>query len=396
MPSLKERFIAGFSLAGCGDAMGYNKGEWEFCRSGQTIHREVMKRTENQGVLSLSIDGWKVSDDQVMHLATGEGMKAWWNAATSQEKCEHDIRKTSLFPAISKAYVACWDDMDGRAPGMTTGTGILRMERSGRWDAVNYSGSGGGCGGAMRTMCIGMVFFEESEQDNLIACGIEAGRMTHNHPTGFFGSLVSALFTAFALRGVPVQFWGCKLVNEILPKAYAYLKEEKRDYALYEKDLLFFEKKWSEYLKLRGLSSEESNALPVFPQSYDVKARDKFYSSISYSGWGGASGDDSVIIAYDALLGCIFDHDNYHHSSKPVETISEKLENPRRWAEYCLRGVLHGGDSDSTGVIGAVWYGCLFGLVDVPQHHYEKVEYNARAVDLAKVLFDIYQQRTKK
>jgi len=54
-------------------------------------------------------------------------------------------------------------------------------------------------------------------------------------------------------------------------------------------------------------------------------------------------GVDSVIIAYDALLGS---SDN--------------------WEELCLRGMLHGGDSDSTGTIAAAWFGAAYGFKDIP------------------------------
>lgn len=66
---------------------------------------------------------------------------------------------------------------------------------------------------------------------------------------------------------------------------------------------------------------------------------------------GGSSGHDSVIIAYDALLGCGGD-----------------------WNEFLKRGALHGGDSDSTGAIGAAWFGVLFGYKGVPENHFENLE----------------------
>jgi ADP-ribosylarginine hydrolase len=41
------------------------------------------------------------------------------------------------------------------------------------------------------------------------------------------------------------------------------------------------------------------------------------------------------------------------------------------WEELCLRGALHGGDSDSTGCIAGAWFGALYGLDGVPRNHYE-------------------------
>ena len=67
--------------------------------------------------------------------------------------------------------------------------------------------------------------------------------------------------------------------------------------------------------------------------------REHFYKDASFHGWGGASGDDSVIIAYDAILG-----------SKGI------------WSELCLRGILHGGDNDTTGTIAGAWFGALYGF----------------------------------
>ena len=87
-------------------------------------------------------------------------------------------------------------------------------------------------------------------------------------------------------------------------------------------------------------------------QAWGVRERDAYYSSISWDGWGGASGrphknlpfpfacshpimrrwgcgwagHDAVIIAYDALLGA-----------------------KSSWHELAYRGILHGGDNDTTG-----------------------------------------------
>ena len=85
-----------------------------------------------------------------------------------------------------------------------------------------------------------------------------------------------------------------------------------------------FEKKFARYLKLRGI--DKPGGTPSWPTPFGVAERDKFYTSLSFDGWGGASGDDSVLIAYDAVLAC-----------------------NGSWEEFAMRGILHGGDNDSTG-----------------------------------------------
>lgn len=80
--------------------------------------------------------------------------------------------------------------------------------------------------------------------------------------------------------------------------------------------------------------------------------------------WPGALGLDSVIIAYDALLSTL----DYEKRQK------EKGLSVNKWEEVCLRGMLHGGDSDSTGTIVGAWYGALYGYKDVYESNYAHSE----------------------
>lgn len=103
---------------------------------------------------------------------------------------------------------------------------------------------------------------------------------------------------------------------------------------------------WENYLKVRGIESGTSKAR--FPDKYGVAERDVFYKTITNSHWAGANGIDSVLIAYDGLLGCHGD-----------------------WTELCLRAVLHGGDNDSTGCIAGSWFGAVYGFAGVAENNYK-------------------------
>ena len=130
----------------------------------------------------------------------------------------------------------------------------------------------------------------------------------------------------------------------------------------------YFETHWRDYLALRQLTSGKTDAVFEDHDVNSVKERDVFYKSLSYSGTGGASGHDAPMIAYEALL----------------NTWRPEGDKRRQWIYLCEHSMLHGGDSDSTGIIAAACWGAMEGYTGVPENHYKNLEYRNRLASLGK------------
>lgn len=358
--SLYTRFEASLILSAVGDAVGYRRGKWEFLKDGPRIHQQFNDMGRFKGLKVNDHKSWPVSDDTVMHLATAETLT---HAQFSQASSSSFHDQMTL---MTKFYDHSMDDMDGRGPGLKCMQSLSMLRKQPhRWNELKYDGSGGGCGGSMRAMCIGLRYFGEERRDELVRYALESGRITHNHVNGFMGAVVSAAFTAFAIEDIPPRKWGRLLLDQIIPKALSYVNESGRDVEKIQVDMTKFGTKFLSYMQQRNVVSGETEA--VFPEQYGVVERDAFYRTWSFSGWAGASGDDSVIIAYDAVLG----------SGNNWETLVE-------------RAVLHYGDNDSTGAIACAWYGALYGYPDASyEQNWKGIEYEDRLKKQAKLLYDL-------
>jgi len=115
----------------------------------------------------------------------------------------------------------------------------------------------------MRSACIGLVY--KSDIQKLVEVSIESGRITHHNPLGYLGAVVSAYFTALAIKGEDPNNWLHLLLKEAMPKAQAYIaKSREAEANLKGGDWQMFENCWKQYAQKRKMSITELSS-PTFP-----------------------------------------------------------------------------------------------------------------------------------
>uniref|UniRef100_A0A4W4HHN7 ADP-ribosylarginine hydrolase n=1 Tax=Electrophorus electricus TaxID=8005 RepID=A0A4W4HHN7_ELEEL len=261
-----------------------------------------------------------------------------------------EVRRASLLNCLIGYTVLHLATAEALATGLSTEPARddpSAQHVAGKGYRVPFDVKSGGCGAAMRAMCIGYPWPEQLS--SLAAVAVETRRMTHLHPTGFLGAVVSALFAAYA---------------EACPIAKEFVKSAGYAVSVTERDSGYFAEKWEWFLKLRGLSSGEGPV--IWADQYGTAERDAAYKSFSWSGWAGRSGHDAPMIALDALRGA-----------------------GSNWEELMNRAGFHGGDSDITAVIACCCRGLLYGPEGVPECNYSNLEYRDRLENSAEKLYEL-------
>ncbi|XP_075346062.1 ADP-ribosylhydrolase ARH1-like [Mycteria americana] len=271
-----------------------------------------------------------------------------------------------LLQELARCYMATMGDMEGRKPGPTSILGISQLRpREPEGYRIPFKPTGTGCGAAMRSLAIGLRYPHTRELLTLIRV---SRRMTHHPPTGYLGVLAVALFGALGARGEPPERWGAELLW-VLPLAWDYVEGTEVAAGDNAATWPFFGDAWHRYLESRGLL--EGRGPPQVPSLPSPAERDAVYLGWALEGWPGRSGHDAPMVALEALLAA-----------------------GRCWGDLCARGVLHGGDSDSTGTIATGCWGLRGGLAPVPPGLHCCLEYCGRLRDAAHRLHALAWERS--
>ena len=377
---LDKKINAALLLGVMGDMIGFGNGVTEFnednifsednygenfVKSGADYSSElVFNFIADGGFYSHPKSTYTVSDDTIMLLANATAIIKWFKDNTESDT---DLDITSLINLIRLEYIKLIKerlDLDKfervYKGGVTTISYLKKIMNGDDYKKFAYDDKAGGSGGSMRSMIFGTVFYKKEDVLKLIECCIESTFLTHPNAIAFLGSIVVALMTSFAMRGIEPNRW-CSDMLEIIDSDiidnYMMTHHETR-LSFYQRDKKIFINKWRNYMEDKFDEFDytyKKSKIMKYPAQRSI-----YYHSFSNKKkniYPGAGGDDSAIIAYD----CLMDADG-------------------SWDKLVFYSMLHVGDSDTTGMIAGYLYGSYYGLnkvytkmIDNMIDHKEKV-----------------------
>ena len=362
----KEKIFASLVLGSYLDTLGFFNGVWEFnynmhvktLQDALLINYEIIHKFFSMGGFSMNISHWNASDDTIMIIAT---MKACKKGGKLKDfiQCYIDI-----LPQLEEKK---------RASGITTLNSLRILKKNPDINKISYSSTMGGNGAAMRTHYIGIYF---DSIDKIIEISILSSRLTHNHPVGFLGGMVTALFTHYALQDIEPWKW-CdmllklnedgtidKIVSKMpTPNFNKYMKDKEEFWNIWYKYKEFRLNKFE--LKGKEFSFGSERFLDLLKICYDIKN----FDNIPYDRMGG-SGATATIIAYDSILMSIINKDE---GEARVDLSDNNYY--YNWESMVFHSTLHFGDNDTIGTIAGCWYGALRGFDNFNKDTIEQLEF---------------------
>lgn len=384
MDNKLEKYLASIYLASVGDRIGFGDGLREKNYLNEVINVDntpnyqslgeglstlmIFRFIAEGGITGLNIDNMLASDDTVMHLDTIEGLIEDYN------------NRDELYNNVTKHYLETFQDIaylrDVLLAGRQTIDAIKNIQTGVNWRNFSYNKLAGGSGGPMRTMCIGLAFYQSDNLLKLIESTIMITSITHPNCTAFIGSIASALFTSYALKGMNPETWIFEfirllessviddIVEKIKPGYIEFFKEDKKSFLF--KLNTYIESSFDNY---NYMFNESSNRV-LYPWKRMMYYHDNFATN-KKNIYPGSGADDVIIIAYDCLM---MAKNNY-----------EKL---------IYMSMINIGDSDTIGSIVSAWYGALYGFGETSQNLTLKTDkYYILIEQLARKLYDKYYDK---
>lgn len=377
---IKEKIKASIFLQSYFETLGFKNGSWEFnfrnnprsIESSAYYWTKIMHEFFSLGGFSkINIKDWKSSDDTIMAIASGKACLKSINSEESIEKFYID------------EYIKIEDLLkeDIRYSGNNTLETLAFIKRLQKINKLKYNVKAGGNGAAMRTSMIGLIYYKETDLEKLIENSIIASRVTHNYTLGFLGGLVTALFTSFAIRDIPIWEWSENLLK-IYENNYIdnYMKTT-NIYKEYMEDKYAFFDNWYQYneqkvSKFRNKSSDFSDYDKRIESLNEYNKLDKGY--LQY----GASGLSCVILAYDSML-MSFTSEQYPFNLKDTKSLHFSLDS------LLFFSALHFGDNDTTGAVAGAWYGAMFGFTDFDIEKINQLEFKNDLDSISKKIINL-------
>ena len=299
------------------------------------------------GINGLNINNWKASDDTILYMATLHIVSENFLDYFGLTNLKYQPPIYTFTPEeinnfgneIKKAYMDAIPAMEDRFPGSTT-IHFLEKQQEIEWDKLSYDAKSIGAGSAMRSGSIGIYYLGERNRTKLVTLAVESSRITHNSAISILGSVVAALFTAFALEKIPINMWPhhfLKLMDSGIVDKYIE-KTRPADFTYYVRDKKIYIDQWKKYIQLLFTNSGIDPRQDLKMMKNPVQ-RYKYLSENFSKGCEipGSCGDDALIMAYDALL--------------RSDGVLEKI---------LVYSILHPGDSDTVGSIAFSWFGAFY------------------------------------
>lgn len=331
-------FINYLQTAVVGDIIGYRDGIWEFNGRSNESYRQVGYQYTNEivfqfialgGIVDIDIRNWNISDDTIMLYDTAEVL------------CRDFASLDNFGDNLAREFAAHLQDIKKGHGGNRTIQSLTAIQSGVDWKKLPYDPTAKGSGTAMRTSVIGVLFCGEENRDKLFDLTITACRITHFSVVGILSGLQVALFSAYAVEGVPCYLW----IDDMMRDIDIHYKKLEKIFKGKEWEIEFqeFSGKMKKYSKWRFTHIDSasginhlSSKLTTNPAVRIKYLADHFTDSTTDNFFPGGRGDEAALLAYDALI-----------------------ESQGIWEKLVVYGCLHSGDSDTVGSIAAG----LFALV---------------------------------